>query len=175
MSRGYNKILKQLERFDFISILISGILIFSYRLSIMSGLYQKITYPLQLITRDITYFFQNRLGIPVIIDNLSLIYKNGLNIVMAPGCVGIEQLIFFFFMLSFFIGIDFKTKIKGFLIFAPIIIIANFLRLFMIYPLSLIYSIETTIDIHWFIFTYGQGFFLLLLAVIWYFVFVARK
>jgi len=166
---NYKKILKELERFDFIGILISGILIFSYRLSIMNNLFQKITYPIQVITRDIIYFFQNKTGVEVIIDKVSLIYNNGLNIEIAPGCVGIEQLIFFFFMLSFFVGTDFKSKIKGFLIFAPIIIIANFLRLFMIYPLSMIYSIETTWNVHWFIFTYGQGFFLLLLAVIWYF------
>jgi len=163
------------DKFEFSAIVISGILIFSYRLSIMYNLYQKITYPLQLITRDVIHFLQNRFGIQVVIDRFSLIYNNGLDIEIAPGCVGIEQLIFFFFMLSFFIGIDLKTKIKGFLSFAPIIIIANFLRLFMIYPLSLIYSIETTWNIHWFIFTYGQGFFLLLLVIIWYIVFVVRK
>jgi exosortase/archaeosortase family protein len=146
-----------------------------YHLLNSYNLYQKITYPIQLITINIIHFLQNLFGIEVVINNFSLLYNNSLNVEISPICTGIEQLIFFFFMLSFFVGVDFKTKIKGFLFFAPIIIITNFLRLFLIYPLSIVYSIETTWKIHDFIFIYGQGFFLLILVLIWYYFFVNRQ
>ncbi len=154
---------------------ISATLLLTYKILTSLNLYQKITYPFQLITIHLINSIQNLIGIDVTIDNFNLIYSNNLIIWISPICIGIEQLIFFYFMISFFIAIDFKTKIKGLLTFAPIILMANLIRLFLIYPLSVIYSIETTWRIHDFIFIYGQGFFLLILVVIWYYFFVNNK
>ena len=167
--------MKRKSKFDIPSILISIFLFSIYKILNMTHLYEKITYPIQIITINLIYSLQKLFGTEVIIQNFNLIYSNGLNIIITPICSGLEQLIFFYFMLSFFVGIDFKTKLKGFLTFAPIILIANFLRLFMIYPLSKIYGITTAWKVHDFMFIYGQGIFLLILISVWYFRFSRLK
>lgn len=162
------------KRVDIRSMVISISVIALYQLLKHFNLYDKIIYPVQFLIVRLIYYIQSFFGVNLTLDNFTLVYSTGLTVEITPLCVGIEQIIFFFFLLSLFVGIEFKSKLKYFLIFAPIIFLTNFLRLFFMYSLSSISSIETMWKIHNFLYLYGHAFFCFFLVVIWYF-FLSHK
>ncbi len=155
--------------FDLLSMLLGILFLLGYKILNFLEVYPILTYPLQAITTGIVYIFQRLFGAEIAVYGFNLVYENGLSVLISSICVGIEQLIFFWLMLSFFVGIDFRKKVRGFLSFAPIILLFNLFRLLMLYPLSVFYGVTFAWAVHDFLFIYGQGIFLLGLIVLWYF------
>jgi exosortase/archaeosortase family protein len=126
----------------------------------------------------IVFSLQSLLGMPVIQQGRILLYTlpsgSPLSIELISECAGVVEMLIFVIMLAVFRGAGRQAKIKGILIFLPVIFAVNILRLAMLYPLAAIGGIESMIGMHYLTWRYGQLAVLLLLFGLWYLAFASR-
>ena len=130
---------------------------------------------LQQITAKIVYLIQNMLGITVTLQDTTLNYIELFSIRVTLLCTGINEILFFSLILLGFTGISLRTKLKGYAIFFPIILVENIIRLIILQPLAVRFGKEAALNFHNFSFKYGQIIFILILVIIWFHYFAKKE
>jgi len=123
----------------------------------------------------IIFSIQKLFSVPVTIQDSSLIYSapftQGLKIIIIPECLGIAEIVLFLFILAAFRGASNIAKIKGALLFAPVIFAENIIRILLLYPTGVLFGLDTMWDIHYLIWHYGQFALLMIFFAMWYVMF----
>ena len=89
-------------------------------------------------------------------------------------CTGVGEILFFAFLVLLIRGPKPRTKLKGLVIFLPLIFIINFIRLLAVQPLAAWLGVGAMWDVNWLIWKYGMFAVLMALFAAWVLVF-ARK
>jgi exosortase/archaeosortase family protein len=122
---------------------------------------------------------QRLLGVPVAVSDLTLRYTppagDAFNVELIPECAGVVEMLIFVIMLLVFRGVGWEAKMKGILIFLPVVFVENIARLAVLYPLAVWLGTSSMWSVHSLIWRYGQLLFLLGLFGIWYFRFAAME
>jgi exosortase/archaeosortase family protein len=117
--------------------------------------------------------------IPVSVQDLTLNYfppsGNNFSIELIPECAGVVEMLIFVIMILVFRGVGREAKIRGILIFLPVIFFENIARLAVLYPMSQWFGVDTMWSLHSFIWHYGQLLILLGLFGIWYLKFASQE
>ena len=129
-------------------------------------------YPLQAIEAKIVYLIQKPFT-DVVLSGSKLLYQ-GFIVNVSWDCLGLRQSVFFLILVFSFYQIELDRKLKS-LYFVPIIILANILRIAVLYPLFVVLGAERTVLIHEFLYAYGNGILILLLFALWFYVFGLQK
>lgn len=115
---------------------------------------------------------QQMLGYPVTLIGTTFYYTPGsvefLSIELIPECLGVVEMLLFVIMVMVFRGVKNEARIKGIVIFLPIIFIGNIMRLVTLYPLAVMMGVDDMWILHSFVWQYGQLAFLLILFGTWY-------
>jgi len=109
---------------------------------------------------------------PVVVEGSTLYYAppsdQAFYVELIPECAGVVEILIFVIMLTVFRGVGREAKIKGALIFVPVIFVENIARLAVLYPMSVWLGVDAMWSVHSIIWQYGQFAILLLLFGIWY-------
>ena len=128
---------------------------------------------------NLVYSIQRLLGIPVELYGTTFNYtmSNGgrFFIELVPECLAVAEMVLFVMMLAVFRGVGRQAKIRGMLIFLPVIFIENIVRLVTLYPLAEILGIHAMWDFHFVWWVFGQFAFLMFLFGAWYLLFARRE
>ncbi len=124
------------------------------------------------------YFLQKSFGIPVNLTTpTKLTYSvppDTFDVSIVSACIGLGEILFLCILILVFRGVDLRVKLKGVLIFAPIMFIVNFIRLLSLYHLAVSIGVDAMWNIHYVFWKYGQFFIILFLFSLWYLL-MARK
>ncbi len=157
-------------KYSITNLIIFTVAVIIYKLIIDYLANSATLYPIQLFEANIVYFLQNLLGVSVEKLGIMLLYP-GFNISVESVCIGAKQALFLVVLLLSYYPVSFITRLKG-ISFVLIIFAENILRLSFVYPLFLLFGAETANALHEFLYTYGQGFFMIALFILWHFIFV---
>lgn len=166
---------KESYNFSFVSIIAFTFVVGVYLVLVNSFLGRIEFHPLQYIVAKTVYLIQQALGINVELKGLILHYPGILDLNITLLCTGINEILFFSLILLGFIGVSLKTKLKGYTIFFPIIILENIARIVLLQPLAIVIGKRAAVSFHNFSFKYGQAIFVILLVIIWFQLFAKRE
>lgn len=130
--------------------------------------YSGVFYPLQVLEAKIVYIIQSPFT-DVAQRGAMLLYQD-FAVEVVWDCLGIRQSLFFLLLVFSFYQVNLREKLRA-LWFVPVIIIANIARIAVLYPMFVLFGAEKTAAVHEFMYAYGNGIFILLLFVLWFYVF----
>ena len=164
-----------IKRFAFLSAVNGSIVVISLALYL---LFLDVVFPyidFSLLLRGealIVFGLQKLSGIPVTLDgttfHYSMVSEKDFYIELIPECLGVAEILLFLIMLAIFRGVGRDAKIRGAVIFVPVIFIENILRLATLYPMAVWLGVDMMWSVHFVIWYYGQFAFLMLLFALWY-------
>ena len=137
-----------------------------------SAVFEKALTGMQSAEASLIGAIQHMLGIDVAVERTLLIYDN-FTVVVSEDCIGLRPALFLLALIFSFYQAGIWARIKG-LWLMPAVFLFNVLRVSALYPLFLLLGAEKTVAVHDFFYAYGNGIFVLLLFIIWYYVFVER-
>lgn len=129
--------------------------------------YSRVKFLQQLIAGTV-YYIQTTLGMNVILQDTFLVYPGVFRLNITLLCTGINEILMFSMILLGFIGVSLKTKVKGYTVFFPVIIMENIARISLIKPLASWLGTDTALAFHDFSFKYGQMMFIIVLVFFWF-------
>ncbi len=123
----------------------------------------------------IVFSLQSLMGMPVLLHGSILYYTlpSGFpfTIELITECAGVVEMLIFVIMIGVFRGIGMGAKLKGLVVFLPVIFAVNLFRIATLYPLALSIGVESMMTVHSISWQYGQLAVLLLLFGVWYMAF----
>ncbi len=153
---------------SFVNVVIFTVIICAYLLLVntFSG-YSQVKFLQQLIAGTV-YHIQTTLGMNVMLQDTFLVYPGVFRLNITLLCTGINEILMFSMILLGFIGVSLKTKIKGYIVFFPVIIMENIARISLIRPLASWLGTDTALVFHDLSFKYGQMMFIIVLVFFWF-------
>jgi len=130
------------------------------------------------LNANLVYSLQRLFGVPVELDGTTLFYTTGegsFYIEIIPECTAVIETLMFIILLAVFRGAGRNAKIRGVIIFVPVIFIENIIRLSTLYAIASYFGIDFMFAVHYHIWLWGQLLFVLALFSIWYMVFARHE
>lgn len=154
------------------AIILSAVISVYYLIVRLMQAYSGIFYPLQVLEAKLVCLIQS--PFTGVVQRGAVLFYRDFAVEVVWDCLGIRQSLFFLALVSSFYQVELKDRLRA-LWLVPLIIAANIARIAILYPLFLYAGPEKTAAAHEFFYSYGNGIFILLLFVAWFYVFVMEK